>query len=245
MQNSLKYFGLAFTLAEVLITLAIIGVVSAMTIPTLISKFEEHATVSQLTKVYSTLSSAYTLAVQENGTPENWGLTVDPCPEVLNKLKPYLRVDKDCTDGTSGCWPPGVEYKKLSGGIHGVIDDSTQPKLKLTDGTLIIGYVDNITCGDRYGDSLALQNNCGRYTLDINGYKKPNQVGKDVFQFYLTKYGIIPRGGPMETSYPFANLCRDKKTASGGVCAAWVLENKNLDYLHCSDLSWDGKKKCS
>ena len=43
----------AFTLAEVLITLAIIGVVAAMTIPTLISDFQEKVTVTKLQKVYS------------------------------------------------------------------------------------------------------------------------------------------------------------------------------------------------
>ena len=32
---------------------------------------------------------------------------------------------------------------------------------------------------------------------------------------------------------------------NGAGCAAWVLLNENLDYLHCADLSWNGKKKCS
>ena len=32
--------------------------------------------------------------------------------------------------------------------------------------------------------------------------------------------------------------------AQGRSCTAWVLYNENMDYLHCSDLSWDGKHSC-
>ena len=70
--NSLKKS--AFTLAEVLITLGIIGVVAALTIPSLIQKYEEKQTVSQVKKAYSEISQAYMSAVQGEGTPDNWGL---------------------------------------------------------------------------------------------------------------------------------------------------------------------------
>lgn len=48
--NRIHSFKLGFTLAEVLITLGIIGVVSAITIPSLISKYEKQATVTKLKK---------------------------------------------------------------------------------------------------------------------------------------------------------------------------------------------------
>lgn len=59
---------IAFTLAEVLITLGIIGVVAAMTLPSLITNYQEKQRVSQLKKVYSALSQAFVSALQENGT---------------------------------------------------------------------------------------------------------------------------------------------------------------------------------
>jgi len=107
----------AFTLAEVLIVIGIIGVIATITIPPLVQKQQEQQTVVALKKAYSTLSNAYTLAVQENGTPENWGLGAGGSisPTILNNLKPYLRVDKDCTDGSQGCWPTGVTYKSING----------------------------------------------------------------------------------------------------------------------------------
>src|SRR5574344_1226697 len=57
----------AFTLAEVLITLGIIGVVAALTIPTLINSYQEKATITALKKFYSVASQACLLAKVENG----------------------------------------------------------------------------------------------------------------------------------------------------------------------------------
>jgi len=61
-----------FTLAEVLITLGIIGVVAAMTIPTLMQKYYEKQTVAKLKETYSILSQALKSASQEEGLPEEW-----------------------------------------------------------------------------------------------------------------------------------------------------------------------------
>ena len=63
-----------FTLAEVLITIGIIGVVAALTLPPLIQDYREQATVTRVKKFYSVFSQAYAMAVQENGTIDNWGL---------------------------------------------------------------------------------------------------------------------------------------------------------------------------
>ncbi len=56
----------AFTMAEVLITLGIIGIVAAMTMPVLIGKYQKHVTVTRLQKVYSVLSQAVNFAIKDN-----------------------------------------------------------------------------------------------------------------------------------------------------------------------------------
>lgn len=61
MRNTIK----AFTLAEVLITLGIIGVVAAMTLPTLINSYKKQQTVTHLQKVYTSLNQALRLARSE------------------------------------------------------------------------------------------------------------------------------------------------------------------------------------
>lgn len=70
LSNNVQKF--AFTLAEVLITLGIIGVVSAMTIPSLIQSYKEKQTVVTLKKFYSTMSQAFNLAKSQGVEPEDW-----------------------------------------------------------------------------------------------------------------------------------------------------------------------------
>lgn len=65
----------AFTLAEVLITLGIIGVVAAMTIPTLLAKYQEKQTVTKLKQTYSILSQAIRSVQEDVGTPDDWELS--------------------------------------------------------------------------------------------------------------------------------------------------------------------------
>ena len=61
-----------FTLAEVLITLGIIGVVAALTMPALIGNYKRQQTIQQLKKVYSVLGQAYNRAVADYGDGTEW-----------------------------------------------------------------------------------------------------------------------------------------------------------------------------
>ena len=67
----------AFTLAEVLITLGIIGVVAALTIPALIDNYQKHEVPIRLKKMYNTLHNAIKLAEIENGPSANWTFSSD------------------------------------------------------------------------------------------------------------------------------------------------------------------------
>ena len=95
----------AFTLAEVLITLGIIGVVAAMTMPTLMSKYRGHVAVQKLKKVSTTLLQVAQKADYDNGTNifknQREGFTPqdsDAALEMFNKYYvPYMdfeRVEK-------------------------------------------------------------------------------------------------------------------------------------------------------
>jgi len=232
---------IGFTLSEVLITLGIIGVIAAMTIPTLIQKQQEKTTVVALKKAYSTLSQAYTLAVAENGTPDTW--TSNPSGtgaasvDFMDKLAPYLRITKNC--GTGGDCFPNIIYYHWNGTAWGNANTYTAvSKAQLIDGSLLGAYVGSTTCTDRTGSSQALQNTCSNFYIDTNGMKGPNIIGKDFFLVSLTKYGMIPVGTPREGIYPFGDN-------RGWGFTAWVIYNENMDYLHCNDLAWGGKTKCN
>lgn len=238
-----------FTLAELLIVIGVVGIIAESTIPVIINNFNTKVTVVALKKTYSMLSSAYTLAVQENGTPENWSLSLDSTGAInaANKLIPYLNILKNCQTA-SGCFP-SVQYKQL----NGVSSSSTKydtltsyAKIQLQDGTSILFSNLSSDCTATKGSTLALQNVCTVIYVDINGFKPPNQYGVDFFNFRITKYGIDAPGSQFETgTSTFASSCKDKTTAVGNGCTAWVLENENLDYFNCSDLAWDVKLKCN
>ncbi len=68
----LCYRKVAFTLAEVLITLGIIGVVAALTIPTLISNNNKRIVETRLAKFYSNINNAIELSEVDNGPKEKW-----------------------------------------------------------------------------------------------------------------------------------------------------------------------------
>ena len=111
----------AFTLAEVLITLGIIGIVAAMTIPTLISNYNKRQTVTKLKQTYSILSQALTMAQVKEGDTSTWDVggiygtsTDDPnfsSREATEKfvskyLIPYVKVSKDY----GYTWPSQINY---------------------------------------------------------------------------------------------------------------------------------------
>lgn len=86
-----------FTLAEVLITLGIIGIVAALTLPTLIQKHRKTTVETSLKKFYSTINQAMKLSANENGDFETWIFPETDTPEnveqFFNKyLKPYIKV---------------------------------------------------------------------------------------------------------------------------------------------------------
>lgn len=231
-----------FTLAEVLITLGVIGVVSAITMPSVINHYKEKQTVTQLKKTYSVLGQAFQNIIAEYGTPDNWDL--EDANSFRDLFAKYLKYIKKCDSGESGCepehiyWLKGLEIKDYN-------SYNTNPAfshLILNDGTILNFYLNPISYDKTCSTTVnGIDNQC-RLTIhtDINNFKAPNTWGKDRFQFSLTKTKIIPTGADQTK---FEEDCLSS-TGYGENCSAWVLMNENLDYLHCNDLSWNGKTKC-
>lgn len=67
----------AFTLAEVLITLGIIGIVAAMTMPSLVGKYRQKTVETRLEKFYSVANQAVKLSELKNGPKEYWARCTD------------------------------------------------------------------------------------------------------------------------------------------------------------------------
>ncbi|MBQ8168441.1 type II secretion system protein, partial [bacterium] len=259
----------AFTLAEVLITLAIIGVVAAMTIPTLISKYEEKQVVTSLRKFQTTFTQAYLKSTVDHGFAREWDVSnnsydtgFEYCTRMFDKFKPYLKLAKDCGN-SQGCF--ASKYTKVDG-KETYLDydaDTSYYRVILADGMSVLFYSRG-TSFSKLGNTTEH----GTFIVDINGTKGPNMIGKDTFTFFLTNNGVLPVGDP---SYGYAfkikdsdgNFVRDEngdyvmstdpiddcnRTQCVGDCegcAAWVIKVGNMDYLHCDGLSWSGKRQCS
>ncbi len=255
----------AFTLAEVLITLAIIGVVAVLTVPSLIQRYQEKATVTKLKKAYSLLNQAYQMAVIDHGTYDQWGMINEEYDEEGNMteefinsytrtwdiLAPYLNKAVKCTEADEKCSGIFLEksnYYSLDGTLRGTTTSSKTNAILLADGIILTGgFTESKDCTRQNGQSKMLQNICADFQVRISPRKSVYTVGKNVFYFYITKYGIYPIGMPEDTHFTFTNSCNLKSSdgTNGYGCSAWVIMNGNMDYLHCDDLSWDGKKSCS
>jgi prepilin-type N-terminal cleavage/methylation domain-containing protein len=129
----------AFTLAEVLITLAIIGVVAALTISTVVRNYQKQQTLVKLKKVFSALSNTTNLAIAEHGPITGWKVgenaTAQAAVDFANTyLIPYLKVSKNCESKTSG----DCEFKMthLSGATT-LTFGPTSTRFFLNDGTLL------------------------------------------------------------------------------------------------------------
>ncbi len=172
----------AFTLAEVLITLGIIGIVAAMTLPVLVDKYQKIITVNRLKKAYTLLSQVTTAVNYEMGGFENYGNASAPWTNTFFEtyLKKHLQIIKDCKSdiycwNSQGGWlnPDGSGPVRFSD--YG--DEKETRIVFLRDGSSL--YI------SRYG-YMSLEIYSGYNILvDINGRNKPNTLGKDIFNFQL------------------------------------------------------------
>ena len=238
---------LAFTLAEVLVTLGIIGIVAAMTMPALITESREQEYISKLKKIYSILSQAYISIQNESGSADEWAVSNDGAARADTRLRmftPYMKVIKDC-GLKQGCTDPNKKYTyldKTDMGSENLASKGDLARIILADGTLVIMHPHvSPDCSFKFGKN-DLQNVCAMIWVDVNGNKAPNQVGVDAFRFYIAKKGIIPAGTPDDSDNLFEDTCN--LNGQGDGCAAWVIFNGNMDYRHCNGLSWGGKTKC-
>ena len=160
----------AFTLAEVLITLGIIGVVAALTLSNLIANYQKKQTVQQLKTAYSLLSQAVEQSISENGEIDDWDYTLNTNTFNETYILPYLKIVKKCDGGKCIKTDNFNGYYELNGNKYTRISGS----YVLANGMFLM---------TDYPERGFLV-----YMIDLNGNKKPNIMGKDIFAFYLLNH---------------------------------------------------------
>ena len=167
-----RQFG--FTLAEVLITLGIIGVVAAMTMPAVINNYGKQEAVVRLKKFSSTMQNALNLATVDYGPVQTWQFPkkqndADEINSFVNTyLFPYLTGIEKCNAGETNC-------KRF---VKNLYSNSVNylPVYVFSDG----GCFGLVT-----GGASELSSNI-HFLFDYNCLGKPNKYGKDIFQFVVT-----------------------------------------------------------
>lgn len=166
----------AFTMAEVLITLGILGVVIAMTLPALIGHYQKKVTVEKLKTIYSKLSEVIKISETDNGVVNSWDYTLSSDEFVKIYLAPYIKNFKI----NNSVWNFRSLNKATWGGEDGSLNTTEYAKFSLANGTLVAvrtSAMDN-------GTSIIIY-------ADTNGLTGPNVIGHDIFRMSITKtYGF-------------------------------------------------------
>jgi len=246
---------LGFTLAEVLITLGIIGVVAAIILPTLINNFTNQKNVNQLKKSYSEISNTfkYMLAKEEVESLDETeffrnfpGETQNSprVPEYLDTtLGKHFKILKTCHRDDTDCNP--IKYSTLHGKpVTTLVNDYNF----YTVGGQIIYFreLKKQRLPDEYNKNSQLAG-CpafiGNIGIDVNGEKGPNRWGRDYFSYRICVNGKLFAEGSKElaitsgagqnyTSYWWkTSYCCSEKHEPGHGCAGRVMEQGwKMDY---------------
>ena len=172
-----------FTLAEVMIVLAVIGVIATLTIPTLMQNYKNRVMMTQLQKAYAELSQAGSIAISNS----NADSFQESKPYKNNTfLRDYIKNTKDC--GAS--WE--VECALASEYITS--DGYTKSVYSVLD----IGSIPPYCVIAKSGYSICLT--LGNGLLDVNAHKGPNKIGQDAFKISFKADGTVDEDYSVELS---------------------------------------------
>lgn len=205
----------AFTLAEVLIVIALIGTVAALTLPNLSDSYKADNTIVKLKKFQNELKTAHQQAIAKYGDFDSW--YASNVTDNKKKSENRLRIMEFLEAYQSSAVFPIATYNG---------DDYLKANLK--DGSVISSVCD-------------VNGNCDFY-IATEGIKS-NTLGKNIFAFKLIESTgeIIPKGRGTDRGSGNALSLEDDNLNGTN----WAVTIENLDYLKCANsLNWETKINC-
>ena len=211
-----------FTLAEMLITLAVIGIVAALTIPGLVKNHNEKAWATAQ-DVFTKKLEVAMKAMNTDGTLTGYSTTAS----FVNALKKNIKITKVCTDDVTKCfskeiiWNEGEEPVEVTN--TAVKYDDTQGQdwaetvgVQFANGvTALMSY--NKNCySDPYNNQFAASAACVGIIYDVSANKNPNANGKDI----ASNANVAQLGGNSNCLFEF----------SDGKCITKILGPQNGGY---------------
>ena len=227
-----------FTLAEVLITLGIVGVVAALTAPALVMSSRNEANAARLSTVVSNMENAFQTAIAQEGADNLYGTSLwdfnnvlvsgrAEIPQFVGRLGQYMILNG--YKNSENDFYNGVQTYAMSstGGVGqsaSIFGSSFAIETKNGAVIFLQAYRQNNLAEQR---TAAINNGCTLYTragevaIDVNGKNGPNVFGRDIFFFVLGENGVL---------YPFGG--NDTNRVIGG--SVW--DNPGAQYA-CTDAS--------
>lgn len=226
-----------FTLAEILLVLLIIGVISSLLIPSIIANVQKNQQVAGLKRIYNSLSSATKLIESDNGGTIAGSFAGNTTDDFMNAYAAKLNASKIClaNQNPGECWHDGNTTWHILQGTDGWGNFTTSARLVLQDGTMLsFNSRDLINCSNSNYVNNGNNENCGMIFADINGFNQPNILGRDIFVFEVNKYGLYPRGnkGSMGNIAVWSQSCSTSSTwiYNGSGCAARIMAESDMIY---------------
>lgn len=168
-------------MAEVLVTLAVIGIVSAMTVPSLMQNHQRKTYVTQLHKFYNIMTQALRRYQNDRNavSPSEAGLSSQQA--IDDFMYKYFNVVQSCDNFARPCFADTYT-------TYG-----TRAKVDLSKNTGFKSYVlaDGSAAALKYTWSISSPNKLIRVYVDINGQSGPNVYGRDFFGMYIYANGLI------------------------------------------------------
>ena len=233
----------AFTLAEVLIAVAIVGVVAALTVPSMATKIDSETNMAKLSKSVTLIQNGMGEIFQQVQNHSEEGMATSRLTSI--QVKDLFETAPDGASSSDDYIADGQKLFALTGGITGLqtTNNYNTGDIKNYDGTNVnnnlltncstyqfnkstsVVILQDISANDENEDKVI-----AKVFIDANGPDAPNKIGSDVFLFGLSNNGIlVPAGSEKYNDNTFSDSVNSYTTdcqnniTTGLSCAARVM----------------------
>ena len=179
------------------------------------------------------MAQAIMRSQSSNGPVEDWYSDVNMnAKEYFEQyFKPYLQINKTCSGGLNCGYESITPWKHLNGDVYiwNLSNDTSSRLLfHLSDGTFVAVKTGEYPCAEYDENGQCIKNEFRNDTeptiiVDINGAKKPNMLGRDVFLMQINKeYGVVPYCNHADKD-TVNNNC--KKGGNGSCCLKKIMND--------------------
>ncbi len=217
---------IAFTLAESLLVMAVIGVVATLVVPNLKNNSDDQIYISRAKKMFTEFDTAFSRATLKYGQANKW--TVD---QIYTRLGEYLNTKKYCTKDDDTC----IQYTQGCTNHYMILKDGSSFCVSASTG---LEYIQRYYGGVR------------PIFLDLDGPAKGNnKMGKDMFAIGITRPdgfsepALLIDYAPVNTS--IENSIASGKTPNPLTYFHWIMEYGNMDFNKGCSVKWETKTSCN